>query len=111
MLWYLEDTAPVSEEAAALADEYWQFWFCKKLKYAYTAAKSARVPAVQRANRPTSYRPNSSRMRQSMGKAAGMCSLWLEHSIRAMKSQNQKTVDYRTIGSYNAGMYFLGMSA
>ena len=40
MLWYLETTAPVSEEAAALADEYWRFWFCKKLKYAYTAAKS-----------------------------------------------------------------------
>lgn len=43
MLWYLEDTAPVSEEAAALADEYWRFWFCKKLKYAYTAAKSGAV--------------------------------------------------------------------
>ncbi|MGN0669889.1 MAG: hypothetical protein ACI4JZ_05005 [Oscillospiraceae bacterium] len=40
MLWNLEYTAPVSEEAAALADEYWRFWFCKKLKYAYTAAKS-----------------------------------------------------------------------
>ncbi len=39
-LWHLEYTAPVSEEAAALADEYWRFWFCKKLKYAYTAAKS-----------------------------------------------------------------------
>lgn len=40
LLWNLEYTAPVSEEAAALADEYWRFWFCKKLKYAYTAAKS-----------------------------------------------------------------------
>ena len=40
MVWNLENTAPVSEEAAALADEYWQFWFCKKLTYAYTAAKS-----------------------------------------------------------------------
>lgn len=40
MLWSLESIEPVSEEAAALADEYWQFWFCKKLKYAYTAAKS-----------------------------------------------------------------------
>lgn len=35
---------------------------------AYTAAKTASVPAVQRANMPTSCRPNSSRMRQSMGK-------------------------------------------
>ena len=43
VLWYLETTAPVSEEAAALCDEYWQFWFCKKLKYAYTAAKSDAV--------------------------------------------------------------------